>query len=104
VVSHVRVDVPRTLHTSSAVGGDAEELRAELARLSREWDKVLSGWSGAAAASYAALWEEWHDGAANIVETLAESSQLLERAAMRYDEQETSSARSVRSIPVAIDL
>jgi WXG100 family type VII secretion target len=79
-------------------------LRAELATLSREWDNVISGWSGAAASSYAALWEEWHDGAAKIVETLAKSSRLLERAAVRYDEQETTSARSVRNIPTGIDL
>jgi WXG100 family type VII secretion target len=90
------------LTTSHAVGGEAEGLRAELGRLSQEWDSVVSGWSGAAASSYAALWEEWHDGAAKLVETLARSSQLLQRAAVAYDEQETASAGSVRSMPVGI--
>lgn len=86
------------------MGGDAEELRSKLTRLSKEWDSVWSGWSGAAAASYAALWEEWHTGAAKLVETLARSSQLLERAAVSYDEQEIASAGWVRAIPVEVEL
>ena len=100
MASDIRVDVPRALKTSHAVGGEAEGLRAELARLSQEWDSVLSGWSGAAASSYAALWEEWRDGAAKLVDTLTRSSQLLERAAVSYDEQEVVSPGSVRSVPV----
>jgi WXG100 family type VII secretion target len=85
------------------VNGDAEELRAELAMLSREWDTVISGWSGAAASTYAALWEDWHDGAAKLVETLAASSQLLEQAAATYGEQETRSAQAVRSVPAEVN-
>jgi WXG100 family type VII secretion target len=80
------------------VGSDADELRAELTRLSSDWDCVLAGWSGAAAASYAALWEEWHDGAVTLVETLARSSELLEQATVAYDAQEAASARAVRSV------
>lgn len=101
---NVRVDAPRAVETSQAVAGDAEELRAELARLSHEWDAVLSGWSGAAASSYASCWEEWHDGAANLVERLAQSSQLLEEAAVAYDSQEAASARAVRFVPAEVDL
>ncbi|WP_123029016.1 WXG100 family type VII secretion target [Mycolicibacterium stellerae] len=102
MVADIRVDVPQALKTSSAVGGDAEQLRAELARLSREWDSIVSGWSGAAAASYGALWEEWHDAAATLVERLAGSSQQLERAAVGYDEQESASAGSVRNVPTEV--
>ena len=79
-------------------------MRAELTILSREWDSVLSGWFGTAASSYAALWDEWHDSAAKLVESLDESRQLLERAAAAYEEQEATSARSVRNTPVKIGL
>jgi WXG100 family type VII secretion target len=103
-VVNVRVDAPRAVETSHAVAVDADELRAELSRLSHEWGTVLSGWSGAAASSYADRWEEWHDGAAKLVERLAQSSQLLERAAKAYDEQEAASARAVRSVPAEVDL
>ena len=102
MVTQIRVDAPRALQTSHAVGGDVQDLSAELARLSREWNSVLSGWSGAASSSYAALWEEWHDGAAKLVETLAHSSHLLERAAVAYDQRETTSAQSVRSVSTRI--
>jgi WXG100 family type VII secretion target len=92
------------VETSVSVAGDADELRAELSRLSHEWGAVLSGWSGAAASSYADHWEEWHDGAAQLVERLAQSSQLLERAAQAYDEQEAASGGAVRSVPTEVDL
>ena len=100
----VRVDAPRAVETSHAVAVDADELRAELSRLSHEWGAVLSGWSGAAASSYADHWEEWHSGAAKLVERLAQSSQLLERAAKAYDDQEAASVRAVRSVPAEVDL
>jgi WXG100 family type VII secretion target len=103
-VVNVRVDAPRAVKTSHAVAGDADELRAELSRLSHEWGAVLSGWSGIAASSYAGHWEEWRDGAAKLVERLAHSSQLLERAAKAYDEREAASVRAVRSVPTEVDL
>ena len=101
---NVRVDAPHVVKTSHAVTGDADELRAELSRLSHEWSAVLSGWSGAAASSYADHWEEWHDGAAKLVARLAQSSQLLERAATAYDDREAASIRAVRSVPAEVDL
>lgn len=100
---NVRVDAPRAVATSHAVAGDADELRAELTRLSHEWDAVLSGWSGAAASSYADHWEEWHDGAAKLVERLTQSSQQLEQAAVAYDSQEAASARAMRFVPAEVD-
>jgi len=44
------------------------------------------------------------DGAARLVERLARSSQLLERTAKAYDEQEVASVRTVRSVPAEVDL
>ena len=49
-------------------------------------------------------WEDWHDCAVQLVETLARSTQLLERAAKAYDEQEGAAVRAVRSVPADIDL
>ncbi|MDX1883189.1 WXG100 family type VII secretion target [Mycolicibacterium sp. 120270] len=94
----IRVDVSRTLEASRGVGSDAEELRTELIRLAGEWDAVISGWSGAAAAAYAAHWEEWQDGATKLVESLTRSTQLLEQAAAAYAEQEGASAAAVSSV------
>ena len=104
MASQVKVDVSKALKTAAVVGSDAAELRGELARISQKWDGVLAGWSGAAASVFTALWEDWHDGVAKLVETLAESSQRLAEAAVAYDEQEAISTRSVLMIPVEIEL
>ncbi|RDH74899.1 hypothetical protein DVS77_30055 [Mycolicibacterium moriokaense] len=59
--------------------------------------------AGAAASRYAALWEDWHDGAVTLIDALARSSRLLERAAVAYDEQETACERLVQSVPAEAD-
>lgn len=74
---------------------DAEELREDVAELSHEWANVSRGWSGAAASAYTPLFQEWEEGACKLVESLAESAQLLAEAAARYQEQDTASAESV---------
>jgi WXG100 family type VII secretion target len=104
VAEHLKVDAAHALETSGVVGDDAEELRSELARIAREWDDVSSGWSGAAATAYASLWEEWREGAAKLVEILAESTRRLEHAAVAYDGQEVRSATTLRSVPVEMGL
>ncbi|HKV22487.1 MAG TPA: WXG100 family type VII secretion target [Mycobacterium sp.] len=96
-MADIRVDAFQMVETSCGVCDHADELRSELELLSLQWDSVLSRWSGVAAVSYAALWEEWHDGAVKLVETLVRSSELLERAAANYVSQEDASACAVRA-------
>lgn len=86
-------------NTSHAVSNNAEELREELSRLSREWDTVSHGWSGVAASVYTPIWEEWHEGATRLVETLAESSRSLAQAAILYEERDTDTAQTLGSLP-----
>ena len=104
VAEHLKVDVAKALDTSHVVSEDAEDLRAELTRIAREWDDVPSGWSGNAASAFATLWEEWHDGAVKLVEILAETTRRLGHAAVAYEDQEEfRSGKSLR-VPVEIEL
>jgi uncharacterized protein YukE len=50
-----------------------------------------------AASSFSPVWEEWHEGAARIVEALAESSRRLAQAAVLYEERDISSAQMLGS-------
>jgi WXG100 family type VII secretion target len=97
MADQLRVDADTAFNTSHVVSNDAEELREELSRLSREWDNVSHGWSGVAASAFTQIWEEWHEGAANIVETLAESSRRLAKAAVLYEERDANSAQMLDS-------
>ena len=99
MAEHLKVDPAQALKTSQVVSGDAEVLRGELARICQQWDNV-SGWSGAAASASAFVWEEWHDGAAKLVELLAESTRRLGHAAVAYENQEDSSAKTLRKCPL----
>ena len=104
MADHLRVDADAAFSTSHVVSNEAEELREELSRLSREWDNLSHGWSGVAASAFAPVWEEWHEGAARIVEALAESSRRLAQAAVLYEERDISSARMLGSADTGIGL
>jgi WXG100 family type VII secretion target len=97
MADHLRVDADAAFLTSHVVSNEAEELREELARLSQEWDNLSHGWSGVAASAFTPAWEEWHEGAARIVEALAESSRRLAQAAVLYDERDNNSAQMLGS-------
>lgn len=104
MADHLRVDTEQAFKTSHAVSNEAEELREQLAGISRDWDGLARGWSGAAASAYGAIWEEWHEGAARLVEALAESSRSLGLAAVRYGERDADSAGALNSAPIDLGL
>lgn len=99
MAGHLEVNAEKAFNTAHAVSNDAEELREELSRLSRGWQNVSHGWSGAAASVFTSLWEEWHEGATKIVDALAESSRALAEAAVLYEQQDSSSAQALESLP-----
>lgn len=94
-MDQLRVDADQAYNTSHAVSNDAEELRDELAQLEHDWDTLSRGWSGVASSAYSAIWEDWRQGAITLVEALAESSQKLGVAAVRYSEQDADSANVI---------
>jgi WXG100 family type VII secretion target len=97
MADHLRVDADAAFNGSHVISNEAEELREELSRLSREWDNLSHGWSGVAASAFARTWEEWHEGAAKVVEALAESSRRLAQAAVLYEERDNNSAQMLGS-------
>lgn len=104
MTDHLRVDTDTAFNTAHAVSNDAVELREELSRIAREWDNLSRGWSGTAASTFASIWEEWHEGAAEVVEALAESSRRLAEAAVRYDEQDVISSGQLGSVVTEMGL
>lgn len=104
MAGHLEVDADAAFNTSHSVSNDAEELREELTRLAQEWANVSHGWSGTAASAYTPIWQEWHDGATTLVDALAESSRSLAKAAVVYQEQDTSSAHAVESVATEMGL
>jgi WXG100 family type VII secretion target len=104
MADHLRVNADTAFNTAHAVSSDAEELREELSAIVQEWDNISRGWSGAAASAYTAIWEEWHEGAAKVVESLAESSRRLAEAAVSYEERDAESAGQLSSVAVDMGL
>ena len=104
MADHLRVDADAAFNAAHVVSNEAEELREELARLSREWDNLSHGWSGVAASALTPAWDEWHEGAAGIVEVLAESSRRLSQAAVLCEERDNNSAEMLGSTGSGIGL
>ena len=97
MAENLKVTADEAFNTSHSVSDDAEELREELTHLSQEWESLSHGWSGVAASAFAPAWEEWHRVAAQVIETLAESSRRLAQAAVLYDTTDAESAQSLGS-------
>lgn len=101
-MKHLQVDVDQALTASRALGNDAIELGEELDRLQHDWHNVSREWSGTAAATYSAAWEEWLEAATLLVDALEERSQKLGMAAVSYAERDSESGAEIRSVHTEI--
>lgn len=101
-MENLQVDADEAFNTSHAVSNDAEELREELANLRQDWENLSREWRGAASSAFSSIWGEWLEGATTLVDSLAEASRNLGRAAALYAEQDASAATTVES--TAIDM
>lgn len=99
-MEQLRVDVDQAFAASRALGNDAVELGEELDRLQRDWHNVSREWSGIAAATYNAAWEEWLEAATTLVDALEERSQKLGQAAVSYAERDNQSGAAIDSLPM----
>ena len=100
----MKVDADYASNIAKAVNNDAEELREELTRIVGRWENLSANWSGTAASAYTAIWQEWHEGAATVVDSLAESATSLAEAAVRYDAQDADSADQLSSTAIEMGL
>lgn len=79
-------------NTGQAVLGQAVELREELDRLGHEWEDLSGSWSGKAASAYTPAWQDWHEGAVKLLNTLSDLSEKLCRAAADYEQTDGEAA------------
>jgi WXG100 family type VII secretion target len=79
------VQLDRLAKASTAVEGIEADLRQEMANLDRVTAAVLDGgWRGPAAESYRDGWEDWMQGASEVVDGLRSMSRLLGDARAAY--------------------
>lgn len=72
-------------HVSTEFDGAEQRLRDGLGSLDREVAQMLGpSWTGDAASAYDAVWREWHEGSAKVLQGLMAMSGLLRAAAERY--------------------
>jgi WXG100 family type VII secretion target len=93
----VMVDSDVAFNTGQAVMTQAVELREELDRLGQEWDDLSQGWAGGAAAAFGAAWQDWHEGALTLVESLLDISEKLCRGAVLYEQQDAAGAKAAHA-------
>ncbi|MEN4475751.1 WXG100 family type VII secretion target [Mycolicibacterium cosmeticum] len=91
----LEVDPAAVFATAQTLSNHAEDLREELRGLSREWDDLSHSWSGVAASAYLPPWEEWHEAAAKLTDSLSETAARLAEAGSVYDEQDSDSAQAL---------
>ncbi len=88
-MQQLKVTSSELVNLSSEVNGVAVDVEGQFSTLQGRVLGVANEWSGQAATSFQALYDEWNKGAAQIQEALAGISQLLAGAASTYDQAES---------------
>lgn len=84
-MSGLRVTPEVLSHVSAEFDAAAQQLRDSLGSLDAEVNQMLgSNWTGNAASAYNAVWREWHEGSAKVLQGLMAMSDLLKSAAEGY--------------------
>jgi WXG100 family type VII secretion target len=87
------------LHSASArLESAAQRLKDGLASVDDETAQLLgSGWKGGAASAYGPAWDQWHNGADQVVQGLQRMSELLSIAGKEYAKTDQSGADALGS-------
>ena len=88
-MSQMQVDTHELVNAGNSIRKTADGLDADLHSLQGRVDSLLnSGWSGPAADAFRRDWEEWLDGARNVIGGLDTESALLISNGQTYDTHE----------------
>ncbi|WP_319445996.1 MULTISPECIES: WXG100 family type VII secretion target [unclassified Mycobacterium] len=87
------------LHTAAARLADAgQRMQDGLSSVDAETTQLLgSGWKGQAASAYGPAWEQWHNGAEQVVKSLQRMSELLTIAGKEYAKTDEQAAGALGS-------
>jgi WXG100 family type VII secretion target len=92
----LQVTASELVAVSAELNSVTEELRSGLTSLDADVSELLgSGWTGSAASSYFGVWQEWHQGAAQVVEGLSRMCGLLQDAAAQYSSTDAAKAADI---------
>jgi WXG100 family type VII secretion target len=87
----------------SAISDAAADLGIGVSRAAGEVESLLGGgWSGTAASAFAAAWEQWRDGAAQLADALARCGSALAESAAGYDRADGESSAALNRILVRL--
>lgn len=94
-MSFIKVTAEELAQLSGQLTSTAGSIQAESDGARGQVSNVVgAGWEGAASGQFGALFEQWNQSSAQLIEALTGISQLLGQAGNTYAETEASVARS----------
>ncbi|PXX01490.1 WXG100 family type VII secretion target [Mycolicibacterium moriokaense] len=98
-MANLGVETSALVAVADELDSVAQGLRSGVSSLDNEVSSLLgSGWSGEAASAYSGVWQEWHEGAHQVVEGLVRMSALLQDAASRYSTTDGTGAAGISGV------
>ena len=104
MAAELRMRLDAMVTTAQFLGNQADELKAELESITKEWGELSATWTGVAASAFDPPFDEWRYGAVTVTSILAEESRLLSSAAAAMAANEDNSAQVLRSVAVGDSL
>ena len=96
--------VTSELHVAAGrLRASAQRLQDGLSSVDLETSNLLSsGWKGEAATAFGKYWDQWHNGAGQVVRALQTMSDALDEAGRVYAAQDEEAGRALESsMPVS---
>ncbi|WP_396912394.1 WXG100 family type VII secretion target [Mycolicibacterium sp.] len=84
--SILRVQTAELRTAKKLVEDVSEDMRTQIDKLRREVDDLLHGWKGDVADEFEPNWQEWLDGAQQVLDALNKSAAALSSAADGFDD------------------
>jgi WXG100 family type VII secretion target len=91
--SIVQLDSARFSTSSQALGDRVADLAARRAEIGDAVEALLNGWRGEAATTFRTHWEDWRDGADEVIDGLRRNVASLSLAQADLDRSDDSSVR-----------
>jgi len=104
-VSELRASPTEFATAGRGVRESANRLDERVKALSSRVEELLGGgWQGQASDAFRRDWQQWRDGARQVIGGLDTTASLLESSGQAYGEQEDANAHAVRSTGNVLNL
>ncbi|OBC02709.1 WXG100 family type VII secretion target [Gordonia sp. 852002-50395_SCH5434458] len=100
----IRADFAELDYAQKFIGGVADSLEGEVKALAKRMTTLLDNWDGLTSKAYRTEWDDWHEGATEVIAALRQSIEALGMARAALSEADAAGASLLGDTYVPLNL